>query len=168
MANRYDSIGDALVGRYGALSLTGKDGCVLASGQLPGTQSSMSMDINPLNGLSLRHDVPLQEPKIALNAQGVTLTAGPPGVGAQLQLNATGITLQFGPPGVGSSIQIDATGITFKAGPTTTVQLTPAGINLKGLTMNVEADALYKLATKVLTESVTGFVSRSALIQKIG
>jgi len=168
MPNRYDTMGDALVGKYGALSLTGNDGCVLAAGQLPGTQSNLSMDINPVNGMSLKYDAPVQEPKVALNAQGLTLTAGPPGVGAQVQLSAAGITLQFGPPGAGSSINIDAGGITFKAGPTTSVQLTPAGINLKGLTMNLEADAFLKVAAKVLTENVTGFVSRSALIQKIG
>src|SRR5262245_56545241 len=104
MSNRYDTMSDALVGRYGALSLTGSDGCVLSAGQLPGTQSNLSMDINPANGLSLKYDVPVQEPKISLNAQGLTLTAGPPGVGAQVQLSATGITLQFGPPGAGSSI----------------------------------------------------------------
>jgi hypothetical protein len=159
---------DALVGKYGALSLTGSDGCVLAAGQMPGTQSNLSMDINPANGLSLKHDVPLQEPKIALNAQGLTLTAGPAGVGAQVQLSATGITLQFGPPGAGSSVVIDASGITLKAGPTTSLQLTPAGINLKGLTLNLDADAAYKLSTLMLSESVSGVVNRSALIQKIG
>jgi hypothetical protein len=158
----------AFMGEYSSVNLIGKKGCVFSSGLLPGTKSALSMDVNPVNGLSLKYDIPGLTPTLKLNAQGAEISVGPPGAGAEAKLTPTGITLQFGPPGAGASITLDASGITLKAGPTTSVQLTPAGINLSGLALQLNADAAYQLSAKMLTESVTGIVNRSSALQKIG
>jgi hypothetical protein len=157
-----------VLGEYGSINWIGQKGCLLSAGTLPGTKSALSMDINPANGLSLQYDVPGVKPTLRLNAQGAEISVGPPGIGAEAKLTPAGITLQFGPPGAGATLTLDASGITLKAGPTTSVQLTPAGINLNGLALQLNADAVYQLSAKMLTESVTGIVNRSAAMQKIG
>lgn len=168
MAQVESKVSRAFMGEYGTINLIGQKGCLLTSGTLPGTKSALSMDINPAKGLSLQYDIPGIKPTLKLNAQGAEISVGPPGVGAEAKLTPTGITFQFGPPGAGASLTIDASGITLKAGPTTSVQLTPAGINLSGLALQLNADAAYQLSAKMLTESVTGIVNRSAALQKIG
>ena len=65
--------GRALIGQYGTINLVGDKGCVLGSGMLPGTRAGISMDILPVNGLSLGYDIPVVAPKVQLNAQGVTI-----------------------------------------------------------------------------------------------
>jgi type VI secretion system secreted protein VgrG len=117
-----------------------------------------------------------------LNAQGVTLTAGPPAAGAKvalatvgpppgltlsfgpectISLNATGITLSYGLPGAGYSITLNAAGITLTVG-TTVLALTPEAFNLEVVTFNVGAEGQFTVAAQALTETVTGIAARTA------
>jgi type VI secretion system secreted protein VgrG len=165
----------------------GNSGLGVASGTGP-ARCQMSMNgTNPAEGLKLLHQAPSQ-PLIQLNAagvqiaagipkigpqitltplanQGLTLSYGAPAPGCSISLNATGITLSNGPPGAGSSITLNAQGITLKCGATTTLQLTPTGVQVTAAEIDLMALGKYSLAALNFEETVDGTVSRAAAAQ---
>jgi type VI secretion system secreted protein VgrG len=172
------------------LSLTGTSGTTLAAGDADNlaTLTYISMNPDPLVGLSLEQYDPAVHPLITLDSagitiavgkpgtgpqitlsplpnQGLTLAYGPPNAGCRITLNAQGITLSYGPPDAGCSIALNAAGITLKVGATTSIKLIPEGVQIDGLEFGVIAQNSFAVNTGDLTEIVEGEISRTAASQ---
>ncbi|MGE3804450.1 MAG: type VI secretion system Vgr family protein [Gemmataceae bacterium] len=115
-------------------------------------------------------------PRIELDAEGISLTVGPPGAGASITLNESGIYLRFAE----WEIALDEGGIQLLVGDNS-IDVSEAAIEVEGSTINlttegelaieasnvdIDADA-YELLAATLEETVAGNIERSAGIMEV-
>jgi hypothetical protein len=143
---------DTKIGQYGGIYWHGEKGVqITAGGEVPGTRSALSMDVNPLNGLSLSYDVPAITPTITLSATGIKLSAGPPVGGAEIELGPLGIKLTFAEL---MTVELGPTGIKMQAGATTGVELNAlTGVTVNGVKIDLTGMMEVALTAAKITET---------------
>ncbi len=149
-----------------AYTLRADDGAQIYAGNIPVSQCNLVLDPLPINGVTISYGPPLVGAIISMNASGITISMGGP-LGIVLSLALLPVpsaTLSVGGAGIGPTLTLDpTTGAQLSFTPAASVGVSPAqGVSIMAPMMGVTVPGPMTVTAGTLTETVATTATRTA------